>query len=147
VAWHGQTAHEPCLGPEARHEHATGTAREARRPGAARCLVGPPGRAGTTGWPSIPATAPPVPLGHCARLMPSSPVVVCSLDRTTVPHTTTHRSSCPHDHSSRHCPAGTACLQSSHVPLATHPFEATKECGVGRKKGRKIYLIITWHHV
>lgn len=32
-----------------------------------------------------------------------------------------------------------ACLQSSYVPLATHPFEATKECGVGRKKEEKIF--------
>lgn len=51
AARHGQTAHGPCLGPEARHEHATGTAHEARRPAAARYLVGParpagPGRHG-----------------------------------------------------------------------------------------------------
>jgi len=59
AARHGQTAHGPCLGPKARHEHGAGTARQARRPVEARHRSGParpdvpPGRAGTARWPCI----------------------------------------------------------------------------------------------
>ena len=59
VARHGKMARGSCLGPEAWHEHGSGTARPARWPGEARHRVGqarhavPPGRAGTALWPSI----------------------------------------------------------------------------------------------
>ena len=41
AARHGQTAHGPCLGPKARHEHGAGTTRQARRPVEARHRSGP----------------------------------------------------------------------------------------------------------
>ena len=59
AARHGKTARGPCLGPEARHEHGSGTARPAQWPVQARRHAGtarpagPPGRAGTARWPSI----------------------------------------------------------------------------------------------
>ena len=52
AARHEKTARGPCLGPEARHEHDSGTARPAQWPVQARRYAGtawpagPPGRAG-----------------------------------------------------------------------------------------------------
>jgi len=47
AARHGKTARGPCLGPEAQHEHGSGTARPARWPVQGRR------HAGTARWPSI----------------------------------------------------------------------------------------------
>ena len=59
AARHGKMARGLCLGPEARHEHGSGTARPAQWPVQARrhagtaWPAGPSGRAGTARWPSI----------------------------------------------------------------------------------------------